>query len=610
MRISNYPLVFAFLLPFYLIAQDGPAGVGNSLNNGLWLRADKIQQADSSFVSEWQDVSGNMNDAEQTTASLQPVYLESSNLNGQPVVRLDGTNDQLYISDAAILDGSSGLTYYAVVRPRNLTSAPRGILGKRITYNTNIDYAYTWFFYTNSRLYTDINTANNRFSSGSTTYSNNNNYILSLDFDGSQPLTERSRMYSNGNISAIASETSTSIIDSDQDLVLGALNANYGTYLGADYAEVIQFNYSLDSLEHILVSNYLSAKYNIPLGMNDVYVQDNSTNGDYDFDVTGIGRIDASTIVDNAKACSILRISNPTDLNDDEYLIWGHNNKTQVANNNSDVPFGIDARFEREWRVSEVNGSQTSIDVGAVDLTWDLSNLGGIIASDLRLLIDTDNDGIFSDETPISGATSIGGNQYAFLGITEIADSVRFTLATIDQDQTALPVEYISFSGQKMENHNEINWVTASEINNDFFEVEKSIDQENWALLATVNSQGNYRQDNSYTTIDRNLNHEINYYRLKQTDLNGQFSYSKIILIDNNNQRTVVEIYPNPSSEMISIKGKLNWFRIYNEMGEDITRKIGIKASSDHIHHLDVAFLPNGIYFIHSEKGTYSFIKI
>ena len=448
MRLSTLSLMIVFYLNTF--GQTGPGGVGNVTNNGLWLKA------------------SNNNDAIQLVASQQPTYFSTSLLNNQPIIRLDGSNDQMQIADADILDNSAGLTFFAVIRGSNIDGTPRGILGKRRDFNTSTNYSYTWFFHSGRSLFTDIETQNNRFSTAAT-YSSGTNYILSLRYDGTSPSSSRVRVYTEETLSATGTEASATIGNSNQPLTLGALNKDYSSYLGADYAEVIQYNFAVNTAQRIIINNYLSAQYNISLSSNDLYINDNPSNGNYDYEVAGIGRIDASNIHSDAQGSSAPRFLNPTDLNDGEFMLWGHNNAT--GNEYSDIPAGIEGRMNRVWRISERNTSGSSVDVGTVDLRWDLSKGTPATAAHLRLLIDTDNDGAFSDETPISGATSLGGNQFEFSGVSLIRDSLRFTLASIDTANTPLPVTWLNFYGEYTGYHNVLKWATLSEINNNFFSI-------------------------------------------------------------------------------------------------------------------------------------------
>ena len=143
------------------VAQTGPGGVGSTSSNGVWLRADEISQTSGTALSSWGDVSGNNNDADQGDSALQPDYFSTSSINSMPVVRLDGTDERLLIADDAILDGTSGITYFTVIRPSNLdSSTPYGILGKREEFTVSSNYAYTFYIHGSNYLNLDIPSSN------------------------------------------------------------------------------------------------------------------------------------------------------------------------------------------------------------------------------------------------------------------------------------------------------------------------------------------------------------------------------------------------------------------------------------------------------------------
>lgn len=183
---------------------------------------------------------------------------------------------------------------------------------------------------------------------------------------------------------------------------------------------------------------------------------------------------------------------NPSNLGNDEYMIWGHNNGDLEASETTDVPGIVKARLDRVWRVSEVNESGITVDVGGVDIRWDLTALGAVTASDLRLLIDTDNDGVFLDETAISGATSLGGGIFEFSTVSGVTNNLRFTLGTINTGQTPLPVELVYFDASISDNKTvNLIWQTASEVNNNFFTIERSRNSIEWEIISVVKGAGN-----------------------------------------------------------------------------------------------------------------------
>jgi hypothetical protein len=101
------------------------------------------------------------------------------------------------------------------------------------------------------------------------------------------------------------------------------------------------------------------------------------------------------------------------------------------------------------------------------------------------------------------------------------------------EGNVALPIELISFSGKKSGQNNELYWTTASELNNDFFTIEKTLDGIYFEKVGTENGAGNSSQLLHYSLTDFNVRDNINYYRLIQTDFDGKSTTSNLISIDN-----------------------------------------------------------------------------
>jgi hypothetical protein len=107
-----------------------------------------------------------------------------------------------------------------------------------------------------------------------------------------------------------------------------------------------------------------------------------------------------------------------------------------------------------------------------------------------------------------------------------------FTLAS-SSSTNVLPIELVSFSGEKKDNRNILNWTTASEINNAFFTVEKSYNGIDFEWVGTQEGTSPSTQIINYSLSDYDVLETLNYYRLKQTDFDGKFEYSNTISIDN-----------------------------------------------------------------------------
>jgi len=161
----------------------------------------------------------------------------------------------------------------------------------------------------------------------------------------------------------------------------------------------------------------------------------------------------------------------------------------------------------------------------------------------------------------------------------------------------SLPIELLSFEAKYISNSVLLTWETATEINNDYFNVERSYDGENFATIATIKGAGNSNKTISYSFEDKDMSKSTCYYRLKQTDNDGTFTYSKIEVISFNEDANPLEIYPNPNQGKFIIKGRDNIGQIiiFNTQGE----KVRSFQKNEEYTQVDLRDLAKGIYFIH-----------
>jgi len=138
-----------------------------------------------------------------------------------------------------------------------------------------------------------------------------------------------------------------------------------------------------------------------------------------------------------------------------------------------------------------------------------------------------------------------------------------------------IPVELISFYLFQQEGLNILNWVTATELNNLGFYIEKSIDMKSWSNIGFVEGKGTTTEINHYFFVDSSSLQVRQFYRLKQTDYNGNFNYSDIISAFNDIPAKYNNIYcyPNPFNNSTTIQFILDnddtiELSIYNSLGE------------------------------------------
>jgi hypothetical protein len=112
----------------------------------------------------------------------------------------------------------------------------------------------------------------------------------------------------------------------------------------------------------------------------------------------------------------------------------------------------------------------------------------------------------------------------------------------------ALPIELVSFTGTTQNNVNTLMWVTASERNNAYFTLERTLNGTDFEVIANINGASNSQTMNEYMVIDPIYNESLNYYRLKQTDYDGKSKYTDLISIDTRIRAKIV-------SRMVSLMG-------------------------------------------------------
>ena len=178
-----------------------------------------------------------------------------------------------------------------------------------------------------------------------------------------------------------------------------------------------------------------------------------------------------------------------------------------------------------------------------------------------------------------------------------------------------MPIELLNFNAVPTNfNTVTLDWQTASEINNDFFTIERSKNGMDWEEISAIDGAGNSSILLSYSAIDTDPYFGISYYRLKQTDFEGQFEYSNVrsVKIKKSPSSSVV-IYPNPTSNKLTIIGdysELKQMKIFNNLGQDITNFIAIIASNEQgLIVIDITKLNTGMYYIKTKTTAHKVYK-
>lgn len=185
----------------------------------------------------------------------------------------------------------------------------------------------------------------------------------------------------------------------------------------------------------------------------------------------------------------------------------------------------------------------------------------------------------------------------------------------IVQPTTPLPVLLLDFSGENQDKINHLLWSTATEINNDYFNVERSDDGISFNTIGRVNGHGNSNQVINYSFDDKYYTERINYYRLKQVDFNGVFKYSETISVKSENsffqKLYVVANFTNSELiiQLIDSKTDQISYRLMNMFGSAIRSGSFLSHEGYNTFTIDVQTLSHGPYFLLLTNKKESIIK-
>ena len=208
----------------------------------------------------------------------------------------------------------------------------------------------------------------------------------------------------------------------------------------------------------------------------------------------------------------------------------------------------------------------------------------------------------------ICQASSAAGTQISGSGSTTNPQANRTGLSLSDLSNTfyigstnaltTLPVEWLFFKGKNIENGILLEWATASESDNEYFEIEYGTDGVYFENIGKIASKGNSLSVQTYDFFHKNNFTGIHYYRLKQVDKDRNYQYSAIIeqTVQEFNH-IIIDIYPNPTSEILNISTNFNVdfkntiIQIHSSDGKLILAR-------PFQHQLQIDHFPKGLYFL------------
>ncbi|WP_187260821.1 T9SS type A sorting domain-containing protein [Pontibacter beigongshangensis] len=258
----------------------------------------------------------------------------------------------------------------------------------------------------------------------------------------------------------------------------------------------------------------------------------------------------------------------------------GHYNITSDNPNNLEaafvtLPYGTPEGVEEPWnlRILKSDGNK-----------W--IDLGGVLANE----------------------TSSAGLITSYLPFNSFSD---FVLASSEQISLfSLPVELTSFTARRAGQQVELRWETAMEKNNRHFEVQRSSNGQDFNTISLIPGKGNTTMATPYAATDPNPLRLTAYYRLKQVDLDGAYSFSSVLAVEPAPGESPLRLHPNPTRSFLHITigagEQFEHLEISDMMGQVVLRKTLSTVPGSALEPLDVSSLANGGYVLTLHAASYT----
>lgn len=554
-----------------LLLAAGPANISDGLR--MWLDANAMALNNNDPVSSWTDLSGNNKHAVQDTASYRPLF-KTNVLNGKPAVVFDGSNDYLTIDGSMV--ANTNYSIFAVVKRNssNPGSFNYYMGGTQAAMNRNLQLGWrSNTTLTHGQYTNDYDMRVPSYSVSMPAYLITTRHSNSLGND----------TYLNGALKGLNMNNVSSArlvhLSSWQGASIGryidnTINTRFNGYV----AELIIYNRYLSETERKSVESYLATKYGL--------TNANTASPEH---YTGMNELTVtSSKLTETKSSSGLSIKGDY-ISATSRIRMGNDNAVGTSNtfNPDQSSYPNFVRLNREWFLEYT--------LGSINCTFNFDTATLLPGSSLpsgnqyRLLYRADNGANYSI---ISSNPSIAGSVVSFTvnAMVAVTNSGLYTLGTLDDDVSVLPVELSSFTGVfNSATGVKLEWVTQSETAvAGFYILRNASEDVNTAVqISPFISATNNSATSHYQFTDASLNDEGSYYYWLQCyNLDGtnqifgpvQVSHqqgSGEVTPEINPAVGFTNIYPNPFNPSVTIayyktEGSEALVSVYNLRGQQV----------------------------------------
>lgn len=234
-----------------------------------------------------------------------------------------------------------------------------------------------------------------------------------------------------------------------------------------------------------------------------------------------------------------------------------------------------------------------------------VNGLGQVIASGTTQYI------LFTADIGANAGRTIGITTTSFANITFSAGTKTGTNPVPASNASSLPIKLISFNATRQNNQAQLTFSTATEENNNFFSIERSGNGTDFRTIGKVNGAGTTTSIQNYTFTDETPLSGINYYRLKQVDFDGQFSYSPVVNVVFDN-KSGIRLAPTPVQDQLRVEleemfqDDAQW-QLYDFAGRLV--QTGVLSAENMVFNVEVGSLTPGNYVIRVVSGQTTLTK-
>lgn len=562
----------------------------------LWLRADSLITKDgSNSVSEWGDLSDQENNFVQSTSSKRPLWV-SSVVNSKPALRFDGSDDIMSSVKSLNLTAGSSIFIVAKNRVRKSNNGLFRVAAAEIGVASDLELFWEAgtipstggnFVATSNRPATgntgltfkidnDAGPISGTYYMVSNHYISNGNHAYYMNSKGME------LNYGSAQTMQLPLGTNTAFIG----LGINTASGSSVNYLDGDIAEIMVFDRAVMNSERILIESRLAARYGIAnsTAQNPTVPANAAGTGTYVLGSTG----------------AVLNITGPSTTAGSLTAVTGTNPGATGI-----LPNGVTAfSSDKYWSVT-----QSGLTSFVYSITLDLTGISGITDFEsLKILKRADASSQWQDvsQAPVNATVLYHEPFITVSGLTSFSD-----FAVGSNNENTLPVELTDFSVRISNGQVVLNWSTASETNNYGWEIQRqegvtlsanegsastnpnhdtstSLSDRpsgasgfgtEWETIGFVAGKGTTTKAQTYSHSSPVTGHPTR-FRLKQTDLDGTFTYSRILSIEPVPQNFELSgNYPNPFNPSTTIrfsipeKGTVT-LRVYSVLGQLVETRI------------------------------------